>query len=454
MPLDRRSFLAAPLMGAVGTSAVVAAIGAGPANAQSLLATAFTDAIRHGVAPGTGDVTAALQSLIDALAETGGTILLAPGPYTISTIRLRTGVVLRGAGPATQIKAASPAPIIDTASQTSVGLAHLTLRSDFAGREAPVPIVQFSDVDGFDIDHVNFSGGGRGLDLTGCSGAVHNSTLAGMTDVAVFSIDATGLEISHNTVEDCGNNGIQVWRSSKGDDGSMVSSNRIRHIRADLGGSGQYGNGINVFRAGGVLATGNRIEDCAYSAFRSNAGSNCQFSGNSCTRIGEVAIYAEFSFEGALVANNVVDDAASGISITNFNEGGRLAVCSGNIIRNLKTRDHYDQRGSGIGAEADTLVTGNVIEGAPVAGISLGYGRYLRNVMATNNIVRDCRWPITVSVSDGAGPAVISGNLIAGAGENTIQGMRRDQPHGGDLASGGAARWPHLTINGNLTATG
>ncbi len=36
-----------------------------------------------------------------------------------------------------------------------------------------------------------------------------------------------------------------------------------------------------------------------------------------------------------MIANNTVDGAAFGVSVCNFNEGGRLAVVQGNIIRNL-----------------------------------------------------------------------------------------------------------------------
>jgi putative cofactor-binding repeat protein len=48
--------------------------------------------------------------------------------------------------------------------------------------------------------------------------------------------------------------------------------------------------------------------------------------------LGEVALYAEFDFPGTVIANNIVDTAAMGISVTNFNEGGRLAVLQGNLI--------------------------------------------------------------------------------------------------------------------------
>ena len=78
-----------------------------------------------------------------------------------------------------------------------------------------------------------------------------------------------------------------------------------------------------------------------------------------------MALYAEFGFEGAVIANNIVDGAAVGVSVTNFDKGGRLAVVQGNLIRNLLRQqppgsDPNDTLG--IGVEADTVVTGNVIE--------------------------------------------------------------------------------------------
>ena len=136
--------------------------------------------------------------------------------------------------------------------------------------------------------------------------------------------------------------------------------------------------------------TGNRITDCAYSAVRGNSASDMQILGNSCARLGEVALYAEFAFQGALIANNLVDTAATGISVTNFNEGGRLAIVQGNILRNLFRREQEpeDKRGEGIAVEADASVIGNVIESAPTAGIVIGSGAYLRDIVATGNLIR------------------------------------------------------------------
>ena len=144
-----------------------------------------------------------------------------------------------------------------------------------------------------------------------------------------------GSLIARNTITGAGNNGIQVWRAQAGDDGTIVVDNRIEAIDNRSGGSGQNGNAINVFRAGNVIVRGNRISNCAFSAVRGNAASNMQIEGNSISDVREVALYAEFGFEGALIANNTVDGAAIGVSVTNFNEGGRLAVVQGNIIRNL-----------------------------------------------------------------------------------------------------------------------
>ena len=110
-----------------------------------------------------------------------------------------------------------------------------------------------------------------------------------------------------------------------------------------------------------MLVQGNRVADCTYSAIRGNAASNIQIIANSCERLGEVAIYSEFEFQGAVIANNVIDTAATGISVTNFQEGGRLSVIQGNLIRNLFRREYEkeDKRGEGIGVEADAVVSGN-----------------------------------------------------------------------------------------------
>jgi uncharacterized secreted repeat protein (TIGR03808 family) len=233
----------------------------------------------------------------------------------------------------------------------------------------------------------------------------------------------------------------------------MVSGNRIRRIGARSGGTGQNGNGINVFRADGVMISGNEISDCAFSAIRSNSGSNIQVSGNQCVRSGETAIYSEFQFEGVVVSGNIVDGAANGISMVNFNEGGRMAVCSGNLVRNLTTAGPYpaDAPGFGVGitAEADTAITGNVIEGAPRYGIHLGWGKYLRNTIANANVIRDCGTGIAVSVAEGAGPAVISDNVISNTPKGSVVGYEWAKPVTSDLARSKLNSPANVTVQRN-----
>ncbi len=293
----------------------------------------------------------------------------------------------------------------------------------------------------------------NGLSLRTSSGAITDSQISECGNSGLFSLDAKGLDISHNDITAIGNNAIQVWRSNAEPDGTIVTANRISGIKARSGGSGENGNGVNVFRAGGVQVSGNRIVDCAFSAVRCNSGANCQIIANSCERLGEVALYAEFGFEGAIIANNVVDRAAQGISVTNYNEGGRLALVSGNLVRNLFTREgSEDRRGIGIAVEADTVVSGNVVESAPIVGILAGWGRYLRDVVVSGNVVRKCAVGIGVSADSDAGTAVVSGNIIGAATDGALRAMDHDRATGPELVDGRVDAYPHIRISGNVAS--
>jgi uncharacterized secreted repeat protein (TIGR03808 family) len=186
---------------------------------------------------------------------------------------------------------------------------------------------------------------------------------------------------------------------------------------------------------------------------RNNSGDAVQIVANSCTELGEVAIYSEFSFEGAIITGNLVDRANVGISITNFNENGRLAVASGNIVRNISRRFNPTKGaldgGTGIAVEADTAVTGNVVEDAEFAGISLGYGTYLRDVLCSSNVVRRCAYGIAASVVQGSGLAQIRDNILSQCSRGRIVGFNYDEAVPGDLFDGRETRFPHLAIAGN-----
>jgi uncharacterized secreted repeat protein (TIGR03808 family) len=450
MDIDRRHLLRFAV--ATGAAAGASAL---PARAAPIGALGL-DAAHFGLHPGsTDDQSRVLQAAIDAAARARAPLAIAPGIYRAGNLKLPAGAQLIGVRGATQIVLTEGPSLLAAAGADHITLSGLVLdggKRPLADARGLVHLETCRAVRIVDCEVQ--SCGGNGIRCVAVDGEVSGNTLTDIADVAILSYNAAGLLIARNTIIGAGNNGIQIIRWEAGDDGTMVIDNRIESIANRSGGSGQYGNAINAFRAGNVMVRGNRIRQCAFSAVRGNAAANIQIEGNSISDAGEVAIYAEFGFEGAIIVNNNVDGAAIGVSVTNFNDGGRLAVVQGNIIRNLKPQrpagtDPADSAGVGISVEADTVVAGNVIENAPLAGIMLGWGRYLRDVAATGNMVRKADIGIAVSVTPGAAAALIADNVITDSRRGAIVGMAGAKAVTADLAQGGAERYAHLTISGN-----
>ena len=440
MTLNRRFVLGAGL--GLGTASVVVRA----ANAAEFATGLSPDENR--------DQTALLQSAIDAAAENDAPLILPPGKFVVSDLRLRQGTRLIGAAGATTIAFAGGPAFVTADKADGLRLEGIAFDArykpiDASRGDGAVTITRSKNIELVDLHIAECAS--IGLSLIECSGRVTTSSITDVLDAAIKSLDSLGLDISANRIDNCGNNGILVWRSSAGEDGSVITANRISRIRNSAGGTGEYGNGVNVFRAGGVIVSNNRITDCTFTAVRGNAASNIQIIANSCERLGEVALYSEFGFEGALIANNIVDGAAAGISVTNFNDGGRLAVIQGNLIRNLFRREHEreDKRGEGIGVEADAVVTGNTIENAPTVGIQIGWGSFMRDITATGNVIRKCRVGITVTSASDAGTCLIANNLISAAAEGAIR-----QSHFGTLIGPDLAKEPspeaRIQLSGNL----
>jgi uncharacterized secreted repeat protein (TIGR03808 family) len=451
MGIDRRRLFAAM----AGAGVIGAAGDARSMPVRDIPARAEIDAASLGIhANAADDQSQALQRAIEQAAAARAVLRLPPGFYRAGALQLPPYAAIAGVAGATRIVMAGGPSMLSATGSDHVGITGLVL--DGAGIPLPerrglLHVAQGRAIRIADCEIVN--SGRHGIALESVEGEVTGNTISG-GDAAIFSIDARGLRIAGNTVRGAGNGGILVWRSAPGDDGTLVVDNRIEGILNKAGGSGQWGNAINVFRADNVIVRGNRIRNAAFSAVRGNAASNLQVVGNTCTGIGEVALYAEFGFEGALIANNIVDGAALGVSVTNFDKGGRLAVVQGNLIRNLLGRrppgtDPDDSAGIGIGIEADTVVTGNVVENAPYAGIAAGWGAYLRDVAITSNVIRRADFGITVSVAPGAGAAVIADNMISDVRSGAIVGMEWKKAVTGDLSKDGAARYAQLSIGGN-----
>lgn len=452
MTLDRRNVLSAGLL-ASATAAGVATVGVRSTEARSYGAAGQGNDI--GLVSGSQvDQAPVLQMALDTATDRGAPLHLPPGHFRIGGLRLRSGARLICADGLTRLEHTGSGPFITAEDAASIAIEGIAVDGAYAALGDAEGLIAITRCRSVQLHHLHVTRSpGNGIALFASGGSVTDCTIDNAMQAAVRSLDATGLQVSHNDIADCGNNGIQIWRSEAGQDGSVIAGNRIVRIRADGGGSGQNGNGINAFRAGAVLVSGNRITDCAFSAVRGNASNNIQIIGNSCTRLGEVAIYSEFGFEGALIASNVVDQAATGITVTNFNEGGRLAVIQGNLVRNLFRREHepVDKRGHGITAEADCAMTGNVIERAPTAGIVIGWGAYMRDVVATSNLVRDSRVGILISADPSAGACLVTGNMISSAKLGAVRAMNSEgEPVGADLVHGGNGN-KRIAVSGNLS---
>lgn len=410
-----------------------------------------------GLRPGVvDDQSRMMQQVLDSAAAENKPVFLPPGNYLVSNLLLPSKTRLVGVPGASKLIYSGNGHFLIGENAAHIELSGLVLDGANRGLHSYAEAcLRLTNVDHAVIDNCHIIGSvEKGVQIERSRGRIERSRISGAGgDCGLYALENRGLSILNNEVTDCVNGGILVHRWASGEDGTIVSGNRIERIGALNGGTGQWGNGINVFRAGNVMVSNNHVRDCAFSAIRSNAGNDIHITGNTCLRSGECSIYSEFEFNGAMITGNIVDGGARGISITNFMQGGRLAVCANNIIRNIHTNAPYADPdhpfGEGISAEADTVVTGNVIEDAEKFGLLLGWGPYLRDVVVTSNIIRGSRIGVNVSVVEGAGSTHIADNTITGATAGAIVGHRWQEAVTGDLAQEGVSQFTHLSLERN-----
>ncbi|MGB8401763.1 TIGR03808 family TAT-translocated repetitive protein [Bradyrhizobium sp.] len=452
MDVNRRHLIGASAAGAAGALAMVQ----NSAHAAPLTSALGRDVTHYGVRPGSpDDQTKNLQRAIDDAARAQVPLALPSGIYRTGMLRLHSGAQLVGVRGATKLFFNGGASMLQGEGTDNLGLSGITLD----GGSIPLPTRRglVHCIGGRNIriaDCEIVGSGGNGVWLEQVSGDISGNIFTNIATSALVSFDAHGLIVSRNTIAGTDDNGIEILRTATGDDGTLVADNRIEDIKAGPGGSGQHGNAINAFRAGNVIVRGNRIRNCDYSAVRGNSASGIQITGNSVSNVREVALYSEFAFEGAVIANNTVDGAAVGVSVCNFNEGGRIAVVQGNIIRNLVPKRPIgtapdDDAGIGIYVEADASVTGNVIENAPAFGIVAGWGKYLRDIAITGNVIRDAFIGVGVSVVPGAGAALVDSNMISGTPRGAVVGLDHARAITTDLTAEGAQRYAQVVIGTN-----
>ena len=379
---------------------------------------------------GSHDQSSALKIALEVAKSLGTPLFIPAGRYLISEVELPSNVKIVGV-PGNSIFTSAPHEVsLFARDQIHITLEGLVFDGRAIGEKSEefdalrFEFCSFLSINNCEIR--NYSG--NGIHVEGSSGRVQDCFVHEVGQTAIWGQNNTNFLISGNRISDCHNGGIRVMRYENGRDGTIVTDNQISGIGSDWG-DGQNGNGINIFLADEVVVANNVITDCALSAIRANSTNNTIIQGNQCTNSREVAIFSEFAFSGSIISGNLIDGAATGISITNFDDGGRLAICSNNIVRNILpfSPTNPDTTPIGIFAEADTAVTGNLIENVPGVGIGVGWGAFLRNVLVSNNIVRQIKYGIAVSVVEGAGRAKINDNMIIDASESGIVGAEWDK---------------------------
>lgn len=460
MAINRRNFLGSLGLGGLGGTLSV------PTLASSLETDRITladlrgsyNANQSGLRPGAAnDQSKLLQKILNDASKSDKPVFLPPGNYFVSNIVLPSRTRLIGVPGASRLIYSGGGHFVMSENGSHIELTGLVL--DGANRNlqsyagAALRVINAAHLV---IENCEISGSlSVGVQIDRSRGRIERCIISGAAgECGLYGIENKGLLISNNQVRDCANGGILVHRWVAGEDGTIISNNRVERIGAANGGTGQWGNGINVYKADSVMITNNHVKECAFSAIRSNSGNNVQITGNQCLRSGEAAIYSEFEFNGAVITNNVVDGGCRGISIANFDRNGRMAICSNNLIRNIHDTAPYEDNdhlfGEGISAEAETTITGNVIENTAQFGIMLGWGDYLRNVIVTSNVIRSTKTGIYVTVVEGTGPALISQNFFSDIQTGSIIGYQWKEPVTNDLIDGGEI--PNLQIERNKTS--
>ena len=414
------------------------------------------DASSHVVMPQGGmNETRRFQRVLKEAANRGRPVFLPPGTYQVSSLDLPDNTEINGVAGTSRIVYTGEGSLFTALGQRSIRLSGLTIDGGNRWLSADAPgLLHFVGVPQVVIEGCEILGSSRhAIHLEGCGGEIRQNRISGAAEAGLLAVESTGLSVRDNTVSACGNGGILIHRYRPAPDGTIVTGNRVNGTLARSGGTGQNGNGINVFRAANVMVANNHVEGSAFSAIRANAASGIQITANQCLASGETAIYSEFGFEGAVVSANLVDGAANGISAVNFNEGGRLAAITGNMLRNITAPGPYPAQDAGFGlgitAEADAVISGNVIDSVAKWGLLLGWGPYLRNVVATGNMVRAAPVGCAVSVAEGAGSALVADNSFSATPGGAVIGFAWNEKRTGDLALSDASGYDHLTVERN-----
>lgn len=378
------------------------------------------------VARRTGDRSAELQAAINHAARAGRPLYIRSGRYDVSNIHLPDRARLVGVPGETRLVYSGGGRLLYSEDARTLSLDGLTL--DGANRalsDEDDGLLSLAFVEDLDISRLVVQGSaGHGIALTRTGGNLRDCRVSGTSGAGIISTEGRALAIAGNTVSDCSGGGVHLRRWTAGDDGSTLRDNRID-------------------RVGGV-------------GIRLSSAANVRVVDNDLHAIEGPAIVADAASGGASVSGNTIEGAGLGIALLG-GSGDRLSLVEGNTVRNIVGDTPVAAAGGragGVGIHVETpgSVTGNVVEGAPHLGLSLGWGAMLGNVVASGNVVRRAGVGIGVSVLAPEQATVVTGNLLFEVPGGAVRGMRFAEFATEDLTRVGAATWPGLTVGENRVA--
>lgn len=396
-----------------------------------------------GSSPGTGWTPVANFPTMVTNARTANRLLyLLPGTYHSTQIDLTTST--GGGNPLTitaelgtvTIQLSGSAPyLLKSLNVDSISISNISFDGNNISLNEPVTfpgLIRFSGsgIGRFIISGCNvFNTPNTGIS---CDGSVTGKIIDNHINNCgngIVSLDSL-VNVERNRVTYCHDNGVQIWTSSINGNNSVVSDNYITNINNLSGGTGQYGNGIVVYKANCVKILNNVIGTTNFSSIRLNQGSNCQVIGNFCFAAREVAMFIECPgpgggggyLVGGVISNNIIDSAGGGINIVNLGlaDDGvtrRITVSSNqlyNITRNYISEYSAYTPGIGILAEGGSNIVGNSVESAAIAGIQLGTNNAAIDLTASGNFLKNTNIGIGYSANPASAGILISSNLISG----------------------------------------
>lgn len=360
----------------------------------------------------TGDVTQYIQSAIDALPTTGGTVFIPRGLWPVANILMqgtsgsKNATELFGEGRSTELKllADTRANIINMRNNNHV-VSDLFLNGNRANQSTIPPVPT-------DPDYESWNGvyapGSVACTVRECY--IENVALIGVVP------------------------GNPYHAISSGSDNIKIIGNHFYN----------NGSGIAAMDGRDIIVSDNTIigfgGTLGYGVYPDQGSKNWTITGNTIRNYGQVGVFI-YSNDDTTVTGNTIGECRVGIALQNF---AKFNTISNNVIT--------DSIGSGIFAQdncQDNIISSNTITGASQYGVGL-YGTP-KNTVA-DNIISGCDFSGIAVLTDGvtytSHHSTISNNRITDSGGSGlyIDGSDYNQIIGNQVLNSGAT-WSGIHLN-------